>query len=92
MMTHGEAWYKNKCELANCKSLELDALDSKLRIPARMSRREATTYYRAKFFKHWLNDYAYDERVDERRKKEIVSTFMLGNPKHHEKYKELQVG
>ena len=54
-----------------------------------MSREEATTYYRAKLFKHWLNDYDYDERVNETHKKEVVSTFMLGNPKHYEKYKEL---
>ena len=89
-MTHGEAWYKNKCQLANCESLELDDADTKARIPARMSRRDAASYYRMKLFQHWVNDYAYDDRVDERRKKEIVSTFMLGHPKHYEKYEELK--
>ena len=87
-MTHGEAWYKNKCDLHQSKSLELE---DKIRLPKRMSREEATTYYRAKLFKHWLNDYDYDERVNETHKKEVISTFMLGNPKHYEKYKELQV-
>ncbi len=89
-MTHGEAWYKNKCQLANCESLDLDDADTKVRIPARMGRSDAAAYYRVKLFHHWINDYSYDERVDERRKKEIVSTFMLGHPKHYEKYEELQ--
>ena len=89
-MTHGEAWYKNKCQLENCKSLGLNDADTKARIPARMSRSDAASYYRAKLFHHWINDYSYDERIDKMRKKEIVSTFMLGHPKHYENYQELQ--
>ncbi len=65
-------------------------IDALLESPKRMPRAEAAKLYRAKLFNHWVHDYAYDERVNLERKKEIVSVFMLGHPENYKKYEELK--
>ena len=65
-------------------------IDALLESPKRMPRAEAAKLYRVKLFNHWVHDYAYDERVNLERKKEIVSVFMLGHPENYKKYEELK--
>lgn len=46
-MTHGEAWYKWKCRV-NSFSCRFDEVDRSMKLPKRMTRRSASTYYNIK--------------------------------------------
>ncbi len=89
-MTHGEAWYENKCKLQELETLDAENTINKIEIPPKMNKKDAAKYYNIKLFNHWVYDYEYHERLSIKQKKQIVSALMFGHAEKYKEYKELQ--
>ncbi len=77
-MTYGEAWYQSKLKV----TLQDD--ERSLRVKEkRMKWKEASKYYNAKLFKHFVEDYSYDERLTRKQIEGIVSALMFGERKRY---------
>lgn len=88
-MTRGEAWYANKLKFENSKILSIEEDDRRFHVPAKMSKKEASKYYRAKLFNYWVDNHEYDKKASKTRIKQTVSLFMFNNLNGYKKYKEL---
>ena len=85
-MTYGEAHVAEQLSITLEKGMWKKTLNIKDK-PDRMSRKDAAKYYNKKLFDHWVNDYAYDDRVSIMMRKSIVSSLMFG---HKDRYKEFE--
>jgi hypothetical protein len=86
-MTHGEAWYENKQALQELETLDAEEAMKKIKLPQKMSNKEAVRHYNIKLFHHWVYDYEFHKRVSVEQRKEIVSALMFG---HKDRYKEIE--
>ena len=77
-MTYGEAWYQSKISV----TLRSDERTHRIK-EKRMRRKEASKYYNAKLFKHFVEDYSYDERLTREQIENIVSALMFGHSKRY---------
>ena len=88
-MTHGEAWYENKCKLQELETLDAEEAINKIKLPPKMNNEDAARHYNIKLFNHWVYDYKHHKRLSIKQRKEIVSALMFGHKDKYKKYEEL---
>jgi len=89
-MTHGEAWYENKCKLQELETLDAEEAINKIKLPPKMNNEDAARHYNIKLFNHWVYDYKYHKRLSIKQRKETVSALMFGHKDKYKEYEELR--
>ena len=87
-MTHGEAWYKNKLKLQETETLDLEKEIAKMKLPPRMSHKEAVQYYNKKMFDYYVAKLKAKSPM--RVKKALVSRDMFGDWSRYKEFEELK--
>ena len=87
-MTHGEAWYKNKQNLQEIETLDLEKEMDKIKLPPRMSHKEAVRYYNKKMFDYYVANLKAKSPM--RVKKAFVSREMFGNCLQYKEFEEVK--